>query len=263
MKITFILGTGRSGTYLFENILKEKKQIQAYHELDFENILKFGTLKYHNKISQVEIIEYLNKEYRNKLIENVDNDIEHCVDVSNGLIWLVEELKIVFPEANFLYVSRNGYKVVSSFYFKFHELMYDLDYSILLIKYIENKNNLLPPIDKRIFRPIFDLDYSIQHWRLKQISKYWVECERKKNEFSFIIKFKFEDILTNNKIAQSFFIFFDLKENDYSKRLSSPTNVAEPHNYIFDEEENIIFKQICNKEMGSLSYNLNGYDVKY
>jgi hypothetical protein len=262
MNITFILGTGRSGTYLIQNILNQKNN-QAYHELDFENILRLGTLKFHNKITQDEIIEYLDKEYRKILLNNVNNDIENIIDISNGLIWIVEELKLVFPQANFIYISRNGYKVVSSFYFKFKELMYDVDYSSLLIKYLNFDKKLEPPLDKRIYRPIFDFNFKMNNWRLIQLSKYWVNCENKKNKFDYIIKLKFEDIVENKNVSNDFFNLFSIYKNDFERFLYNPTNVAEPLNYIFNDDEQNIFSEICKIEMDKLNYNLKGYDVKY
>ena len=262
MNITFILGTGRSGTYLIQNILNQKNN-QAYHELDFENILKLGTLKFHNKISQNEIIKYLDTEYKNELFSKISSETENVIDISNGLIWIVEELKLVFPQANFIYISRNGYKVVSSFYFKFKELMYDIDYSSLLIKNLNFEKKLEPPLDKRIYRPIFDLNINIKNWRLVQLSKYWASCEILKNKYDYILKFKFEDIIEDKNISNSFFGLFSLNNKDYETLISNPTNVAEPHNYIFNQEEQNIFNEICTVEMKKLNYNLNGYDVKY
>ena len=120
-KYYFVLGTGRSGTYSIYNSLKNYPDVLCEHEFDFENLLKLGTLKFHNLISREVIIKELNN-YKIKIDNLLNKKI--FIDISNALPLLIDELKIVFPNSKIFWVSRNGYKVVSSFYFKFNELMY-------------------------------------------------------------------------------------------------------------------------------------------
>ena len=47
------------------------------------------------------------------------------VDSSNALPWIIKPLSKIFPDAYFIHLIRDGRKVVSSFYNKFGDIMYE------------------------------------------------------------------------------------------------------------------------------------------
>ena len=262
-KYYFVLGTGRSGTYSIYNSLKNYPDVLCEHEFDFENLLKLGTLKFHNLISREVIIKELNN-YKIK-IDNLLNKKKIFIDISNALPLLIDELKIVFPNSKIFWVSRNGYKVVSSFYFKFNELMYPDNGRQILSNFLKNDIKNPPKKSKLIWRPLY-CDNENQLVRLINICYHWEHYENisitKNNLIDF--KIKFENLISDkNKLSLFFKKFdFDFKKIDISF-FDKPSNVQVPKNFKFNDKEFKCFNDICGTTMTKLDYFNQYYEVSY
>ena len=171
-------------------------------------------------------------------------------------------MKVVFPEANFIYLRRNGYKVITSFYNKFPELMYNKTHSIKQNQIIKNSGIKNLPLDKRFLRPLFSLDFNSKNWRFKQLCSYWNECEN----LSLIHKiksYKFEDLIEFDNQFNKFVEDTNLDRSLLLKGMQKPVNVGAPINYKMLKEDKDLFIQICEKNMNHFNYKLDGYEVKY
>ena len=256
----FILGTGRSGTYSIFKTLQKNSVYKVHHEYKFEFLLRLGTLKFHHKINKEDVICGL-KQYRKELEECQESKI---IDISNALPLLLDELKVVFPEARFLWISRNGYKVVSSFYHKFTDLMYPFEGIKELEKYLFDMDGNELPFDKRICRPLYISPLVVKS-RFKNICYHWSYYEDIAIDRINILdkKLKFEDLVSNELILKDFISFLEIKwnkniENDFK----IPTNVHIAKNLKLDKELSNIFYNICGNTMNILDYK-EIYDVEY
>lgn len=257
----FFLGTGRSGTYSVYNALTTYDQLKVHHEFLIDDVLKWGTLKYHNLITSKQVVEYL-ENYKNALEQTRENQIS-IVDISNGLPLILDELKIVFPDAIFIWISRNAYKVTSSFYYKFEELMYPTWGIEKLRKGMEAGNALQFPSDKMVFRPLYSIG---ENNRLLNIFYHWKIYEEiamiKKDFFDF--KYRLEDLVNSDEKLVFFFESLGLKLTDNAKKFfRKPTNIQTRKNYKFSPKEEELYLNICGNINKKLGYNNQGYEVIY
>lgn len=258
----FCLGTGRSGTYSVFNALSTYDQLKVHHEFLIDDVLKWGTLKHHNIITSKQVIEYLTN-YKSALEQTRDNQAS-IVDISNGLPLILDELKIVFPDAIFIWISRNAYKVTSSFYYKFEELMYPTWGMEKLKQGIKTGNALQFTSDKRVFRPLYSYR---DNDRLLNILYHWKVYEEIaiRNREYFDLIYRFEDLVNNvDSSLVNFFHKLGLKLTDEAKHFfRNPTNIHTRKNHKFSSSEESHYMNICGDINLKLGYNNEGYEVKY
>ena len=109
----FILSSGRSGTYSFYNALKKEKNIEIHHEFKFEKTLRNSVSYYLGAINKKKAFKLLDKNH-NFSIKKSKKKI--WIDSSNALPWMLDLIVDKFPKAKFIFLIRNGKKVVSSFF---------------------------------------------------------------------------------------------------------------------------------------------------
>ena len=149
----FILSSGRSGTYSLFNALKNEKEIEIYHEFLFDETLRNSVSYYMGLINEKKIINYLGFAHEFS-IKNSKKKI--WIDSSNALPWMVKPLIKKFKNAKFIFLIRNGRKVVSSFSNKYSDIMYNRDDVILLKKFMDKLmefNNSLKQIQCDMYNP--------------------------------------------------------------------------------------------------------------
>ena len=262
MNFNFILGTGRSGTYSLYKFFKKNSDYSVYHEFLFEKLLKIGTKKFHRITTKDEIIKEL-QIYKDSILKK--SDTVNILDISNALPLLLDELKVVFPEANFIWISRNGLKVVSSFYNKFQDMMYPVSGMQKLNKFLVNGDLPEPIEDKTIWRPLY-LNPELKQTRFKNICYHWTYYEEigLQNQDIFSLKMKFENII---KDESKFKLLLENLNMDYKNKffdeIQKPTNVQVPSNIKLNLNEHKLFNNICLNTMKRLNYLNNEYDVKY
>ena len=272
MKTTpiFILGSGRSGTFSLVQCLKKYNEIEVHHEYLFENILRDAVLYYMKRISEDQMLERLTEthasavHYSNKYI---------WIDCSNALPWIVTPLYTLFPEAKFIHITRNGRRVVSSFYHKFEKIMYHDNDVLVIREWLEDSSKVMPPPEKKYWRPIPQKeDRYFKEFpgmdRFERLCYYWTtinlnieDCLKQIPE-SHKSYFKFEDLLDADYFTR-FLDIIGLEFNDeaYSV-LNRPQNVHVPKSYPLTPEQDEQFESICGEIMKKYGY-IGDYDVKY
>ncbi|MDG1946517.1 MAG: hypothetical protein P8I57_01395 [Amylibacter sp.] len=259
-----ITGSGRSGTYNIHEFLKNYSNYSVHHELNFNKMLKAGVLSYESVITE---------SYSSELVDGYLRDLHQKkpvgVDVSNAAIWCINELHTYCEDAEFHMVIRNGYKVVSSFYYKFQELMYP-ESKIRFAQAAFKNKKFEYPLDKTFWRPLpQDLEFYEKyerHLRFAIICWYWTETIKyfEENIDIFTGLYRFEDIVSGLELEQ----FCEDLGIEYSaekmlKFFKRPTNIDSRVNYKLSKEQKRIFMEICGDHMNKYYPNMDYYDVKY
>ena len=272
MKTTpvFILGSGRSGTFSLVQCLKKYDEVEVHHEYLFENILRDAVLYYMKKITDDEIRKRLQETHAAAVFYSRKNI---WIDCSNALPWVVTPLHTMFPEAKFIYIIRNGRRVVSSFYHKFSDVMYnDRDVQVLH-EWLADPGKIMPPPEKKYWRPVPQkgdrfYDRFPRMDRFERLCYYWAAINSNIEECLAHIPesgksyFKFEDLLDVDHFRR-FLDSIGLHYNDEAYGvLNKPQNVHVPKSYPLSPAQEAQFVDICGETMKMHGYS-GDYDVKY
>ncbi|QXP80034.1 MULTISPECIES: DapH/DapD/GlmU-related protein [Winogradskyella] len=110
-KLFFIVSTGRSGTTSLASILSQNPNINCRHEIS-NQLIKISTEYAHNRISRKRVLETIRGIYDNRVFDAYELLGESNQKLSN-LIPLIHE---ALPQAKFIWLIRDGKKVVDSTY---------------------------------------------------------------------------------------------------------------------------------------------------
>jgi len=269
----FILGTGRCGTFQMVKMLEDIEGIEAHHEYLFENILKPAILYRMGVIDNEEIKATL-RETHVPAVCYADTPI--WLDSSNALPWIIKPLFELFPNARFIHLLRDGRKVVSSFYNKFSEVMYD-DRNVNIVKqWLRNPASVQPSPEKKYWRPFpMKGDKYFEEFttlnRFQRLCYYWQDCNITiHNALEHVpdtqkLSIHLEDLVSNPTSLASFLQMFGVEyDNKYLQVLKRPVNVAIPKNFPLSEEERLQFMEIAGEAMKIFEYrSAHEYDVSY
>lgn len=259
-----ITGSGRSGTHNIHEFLKNFSDYSVHHELNFNEMLKAGVLSHEGVI---------NDNYSTALIDSYLRDMHQLnstgVDVSNAAIWCINELHSHCKDVELHMVVRNGYKVVSSFYYKFQELMYPENKIILALSAFRNKK-FDHMLDKTFWRPLpknieFYEKYEKQI-RFAIICWYWTETVKRFEENIGLFSgfYRFEDIVSGAELERfSKDLGLEYLATEMLKFFTRPTNIENRVNHKLSSEQQRIFMEICGDYMDKYYSDLDYYDVKY
>lgn len=270
----FILGSGRSGTFQMVRMLENIKGIQAHHEYLFENILKPAALYRMGVIGDKEIKALL-KETHVPAVYYANTPV--WLDSSNALPWIVKPLYELFPNARFIHLLRDGRKVVSSFYHKFTEMVYD-DQCVNIVKHwLANPNTVpSPPPEKKYWRPFpvkgekYFEEFAF-HNRFQRLCYYWQDCNMRIRESLAVVpdaqklSIHLEDLVSDPATLARFLDMIGVAYDDkYMQVLKRPVNVAIPQNFPLTEQERLEFERIAGDAMKVFGYDaLVEYQVAY
>ena len=270
----FFLTSGRGGSYQIYEYFNNNSNIISNHEYKFESLLKIGVSYRMNLLKKENVSIFLNKEYSENIINNGTS--KYWLDSSNALPWIIEPLFDEYPNAKFIYLTRDGKKVVSSFFNKLKDIMYP-EWGVKELKSFLESGKNEPKEDKRVWRPLPGYSKDIinikPNSRFELICWYWAELSSEiinksrqlsKNNF---YQLKFEDFIGNIKCRNDLLSWLELDHKEFSNiDLSRPVNVYEPKNYSFDTNQKLVFKKICgniNRQLGYTDTSEDLYDVKY
>ena len=270
MKKAFLItGSGRSGTQNLVKFIKKFSRWDVEHERNFNQILKLGVLNFYN-CDDTDQKEIIYEEYKKQIYKPQSSHT--FVDVSNALIWCINDVDKLFENNQNIMVIRNGYKVISSFYYKFKSMMYP-DEQILKARDDFLSGNFKHPLDKTFWRPLpncsdFYSNYK-DHLRFATICWYWSETiniyEKNIDLFNGNF-FKFEEIVSGVKL-EKFCKILGIpvtNESEAATFFFRPTNVAKPENFKMNIDQIGIFSEICSKHMNKYYGSVNEYyDVSY
>jgi hypothetical protein len=273
-KPVFILGSGRSGTFQMVKLLESLDGVEAHHEYLFENILKTAVLFRMGYVEKSVIKSLLNSTHGAAL--HYSEKI-YWVDSSNALPWIVEPLYELFPDAHFIHLLRDGRKVVSSFFNKFTEIMYD-DRCVCIVNdwLADPAGSIEPPAEKKYWRPFpiknerFTNEFS-GFDRFQRLCYYWqdanlqIKYALEKIPSSQQTTLYLEDVVsTPADLARFLSVLNVAYEDRYMETLRRPVNVQIPKNFPFTETQRAQFEEIAGDAMRVFGYhNRKEYDVEY
>ncbi|MHB1091325.1 sulfotransferase [Thiobacillus sp.] len=271
----FILGSGRSGTLQMVKLLENIEGIQAHHEYLFEKILKSAVLYRMGVVGDEEIKKLLMETYV-PAVYYANTPI--WLDSSNALPWIVKPLHELFPNARFIHLLRDGRKVVSSFYHKFTEVVYD-DQCVNIVKnWLDNPDVVLPPPpEKKYWRPFpvrgeKYFEEFAHYSRFQRLCYYWQDCNMRIRDSLAIVpdaqklSIHLEDLVSNSASLARFLEMFGVAYDDkYMQVLKRPVNVAVAQNFLMTEQERLEFEKIAGEAMKVFGYDalIKEYQVAY
>jgi hypothetical protein len=270
----FILGSGRCGTFQIFKLLEGIDGLETHHEYLFENILNPAALFRMKVIKSRDVKSVLEKTHK-PAIHYAEE--KFWIDSSNALPWIVEPLYEMFPNARFIHLIRDGRKVVSSFYNKFSDVVYDDRCVSVVNEWLEKPSTVPePPPEKKYWRPFpvkgeSFYDEFKNFSRFQRLCYYWQDLNMSiRNSLIDIpdrqkMFVRLEDITSDNVVLKNFLGMFDTEINDdFIEMLKKPVNVAVPKNFPLSQEQTKEFDDICSKAMSTFGYDTKKeYDVIY
>ena len=266
----FILSSGRSGTFQIVSLLQLNPDLEVHHEYKFGQTLMSGVKSYMIR----EFTPELKASIRSNHVVAVDSSSKkYWVDVSNALPWTLPTLVEQFPKAIFVLLVRNGRRVVSSFFHKFREEMYQPEVIESLMNWKNSRGQRGGPEDPRLWRPL------PRDWRETGLSMsdrfellcwYWAELNEytrknlEKSSAEFHV-FRFEDILRDRDALGHFLALFEIEPSEqHLEALSRPVNVAVPKTFPLEPDQERSFWSLCGPTMESFGYSQkDDYVVDY
>jgi hypothetical protein len=270
----FILGSGRSGTFQMMKMFEGINDVDSNHEYLFETVLKPSVLHRMNLISYNEILTLINSTHV-PAVHYSKNKI--WIDSSNALPWIIKPLYELFPNAKFIHLVRDGRKVVSSFYNKFPNTVYDDDSVKILENWMKDPDLVTePPFDKKYWRPLpVDGDKHHEDFkrfnRFQRICYYWRDVNLQiKKSLEVVPKeqkmfIQLENLVSDVECLKDFFSMTGVKfKKDFIDQLKRPVNVAVSKNFPLTKKQNKEFYAICNSSMELFGYkDKEEYEVIY
>lgn len=260
----FVLGSGRSGTFQMAKLLGSVSGVDAHHEYLFENILKSAVMYRMGRLTEEEICSLITDTHV-AAISYSKSPV--WVDSSNALPWIIKPLRMLFPNARFVHLIRDGRKVVSSFFYKFTEVMYDDESVEILQKWLKNPLMVLtPPPEKRYWRPVpipgepYYEEFA-SYDRFQRLCYYWqdinITIHQQLADLSAPQKtfFHLEKVVSDRDTLSQFLSACNVDYNDaYLDQLKRPINVAIPKNYLLTDTQKDSFDQIAGHAMRLFRY---------
>ena len=270
----FILGSGRSGTLQMVKMLENIVGIEAHHEYLFENVLKPAVLYRMQVVTHEEVKQVLARTHVPAVLYS---NAPVWVDSSNALPWIVKPLYELFPNARFIHLIRDGRKVVSSFFHKFTEIVYDDRCVSILNQWLAHPDNVVePPPEKKYWRPVpvkgeRHYEYFTHYNRFQRLSYYWQDVNLRIRESLEAVPdaqkmfIHLEDLVSDGQALKGFLGMFGVAYHDkYLQVLRKPVNVAIPKNFPLTDQERAEFTDIAGAAMKSFGYDaMEEYQVAY
>ena len=270
----FIVGSGRNGTRSLYRMLTGTEGVKIHHEYVCTHVQKLAALYYMGLIEKKEVKDTL-MELHGAAIKYTTDNI--WIDSSNKLSWLIEPLNELFPTSKFLLIVRDGRNVVSSFYYKLRDEMYDDNSVKIMENWLNNRKELtIPPPEKKYWwnipqenQPFYEefkefnrLQRAAYHW--SECNRFVLECFENLNDDQKMTV-RLEDIVNNEIELRKTIEFMGIKYDPlFFEYLQTPRNVFFPLHFQLTPKQNKEFDSICSGMMRKLGYkDKDTYVVNY
>jgi len=270
----FVIGSGRCGTRTIYKMLSGIDHIEIYHEYLCTHI---------QQVAAMYSMGIIDSEMAKKHISHLHgaaiyySQAKYWVDCSNKLSWLIEPLLELFPSAKFLWLIRDGRKVVSSFYHKLPDEMYDDESVRIMEQWLQSPTEYpTPPPEKKYWwnipRPGMPFYQEFKAFnRFQRICYHWAEVNRIiARDFRSLppgqkLSVRLEDLTSNREVVRNLLAFFDVDyQEHFFEFLQTPRNVIFPMDFKLTKEQGNQFYKIASPMMEHLGYmGKKEYAVKY
>ena len=172
----FIIGSGRCGTAALARLLGTFEGVEAHHEYCIGHTQPLSVLYHAGHLTTPQAAIKLRR-LHGAAVEY--SQAEVWADCSNKLSFLVKPLTQLFPDARFIWLTRDGRRVVSSFYHKLRDECYVPGLVATLAETLYNPYATLPPPEKRWWWPVptdAEIRGQFMKWgQFQQVAWYWGE----------------------------------------------------------------------------------------
>lgn len=270
----FILSSGRSGTQLWERVFAEVPGIEMNHEYLCTHIQPVAAKYMMGHASLDDVVETVRMLHGRAVAMS---SARVWGDSSNKLSWIVPALEAVFPNAKYVYLVRDGRKVVSSFFHKLGDECYD-DWSTAALARWHAAPDTVPepPPEKRYWwmQPPVGSDKAVAFAEFDQFQRicyHWGEVNRVLLRDLAPIpdarkrQFRLEDLVADEAKARDLLDFVGVPfSDDLFDVIRRPHNVNVPKNfYLTDEQRAQLFAE-AGDVMARFGYDATEeYTVRY
>lgn len=247
-----------------ERLLKTFPNVEMHHEYLCTHVQPLAVRYYMGIASFKDVCDSLSS-LHGAAINYSDREL--WGDSSNKLSWLIEALDKLFPTAKFIYLVRDGRKVVSSFYHKLGDECYDDRSTAILQAYVDDPLvNPPPPPEKKYWwnlpRPGTTLSETFRNYKqFQRICFHWGEVNRfilnRLSEIDAGRKrtYKLEDLVSGHAVLHDMLAFLNLPyKEDLFPLLRRPYNVSVPQDYPLTNEQRAWLMEIAGDMMHYFGY---------
>lgn len=263
----FVVSSGRSGTYALAKALALHDTVSSNHEYMIQYTQPTAFQYYHHLTGLEETCETLDCVYGSAVAYS---NKEIWIDSSNKASWLIYPILKVFPNAKFIWLVRDGRKVVSSFFWKLAKECYDFDAVESMYRWMHSPDSYpMPPPEKKYWWPLppgvpgrFQFDLLCWHWaevnRVIDNDLGWVNTENR-------LFMRLEDLATQRTKLEELLNFLDLPwRDDVWEQMRIPENVGKPEDALLTPAQLEVFWKECGTMMKRFSYtNTEEYKMEY
>ncbi len=270
----FVVSSGRSGTQMFEKLFAGLRDVEIHHEYLCTHIQPVAAMYSMGLIGRDEVLATIRSlhgaavKYSTKRLWG---------DSSNKLSWIIPELNEIFPDAKFIHLIRDGRKVVSSFYNKLSDEIYDNRSVDILYRYLDDPDsNPPPPPEKRYWWRVPYLEGEADdrfraYSQFERIACHWAEVNSViKRDLATIdpsrtITVKLEELSKDPTVLKGLLSFLEIEyKDDLFSLLKRPHNVNKPLNFMLTDDQKSKFEAIAGPMMRELGYaGTDEYVVSY
>ncbi|MBL9097251.1 MAG: sulfotransferase [Alphaproteobacteria bacterium] len=260
----FVVSSGRSGTAMMERLFSCFPQAEMHHEYMVHHIQPLA-VKYHmGLIGLGEVMHTLRATHAAAIYYS---DAPLWGDASNKLSWLIPALDLMFPNARYIHLVRDGRKVASSYFHKLANECYDDHATAVLQRYYDARGELpAPPPEKKYWWPLpprghmQELEF-LTYNQFQRIAFHWAEINRTiVHDLDPIPKerrhtVRLEDLVARADARQGLLNFLGLPWDDrVMGLLNRPHNVNRPEDYPLTREQTAQFNLIAGDVMQTFGY---------
>jgi len=272
----FIVGSGRSGTRSFFKMLSGTRGVEVHHEYSEYAVWqtpKLSVLYAMGLIDDAETIKLLQSWHGSSVFYS---DLQFWVDCSHKTSYLIKPLSVLFPEAKFLAIIRDGRKVVPSFYHKLALEMYTDKGVRVFADWLCNPSLPEPPPEKEYWwkTPLpesNEFNQFLGYSRFERVCCHWRDTNQAIiNAFSNLpsnrtMTIRLEDVINSESALQTSFEFMGISyDSSHYAYLQKPRNVFMPLEFKLTTNQKAPFSEICGDLMASLGYaDMEEFTVAY
>src|SRR3989344_7263214 len=261
----FIVSSGRSGTQMMEKIFSSFPEIEIHHEYMLHH-LKPAIVKYQaGLIEEPQLLDLLQRTHESS---RYYSERPIWIDSSYLLSWIIAPLCKVFPGARFVHLVRDGRKVVSSFFHKLADELYDPRSVEIIQAWLEAPNIVPEPPPEKKYWLHFPFHDPALYARAKQeyeqfdwICQYWNDINQSaidalsaipKEQQHFV---RLEELSVSPSSLEGLLNFVGVTgTKDTHKLLARPHNVGRPEDYPLTPDESRRFTAIAGGMLERLGY---------
>jgi hypothetical protein len=234
----FIFGPGRCGTKLIQEVFESVFwDLEIHHEYRCVDVAKLTC----DKAVGRNVQEGVKRIYKPAIHYS---DKSHWIDCSNKTSFLLDDLKVIWPQSRFVYLMRDPRKVVASYFNKLYPEVYTDKGRKVLWKYYK-QGDPEPPMEKQYWWPLFAHKDTNQWWSIisyvKEVHMCWISAKR--DYPNNVMAVRLEDLVGDGGgRLQGMLDFLGLQSIPMSNQaiyemLQTPVNVHEPFNPTLAEED--------------------------